>query len=187
MPFARTGTKGTSLGLIMFNFRRIAIANAIRNDPFYRFQSLAEIKIAAELGIKIDVNQASVDDWLRLPGISIHQAKILVELVGAGIHLVSVEDIAAAINVSLDRILPLEPILYFAYYDRLSVLSPQKINLNQASLEEIKQVSLLSNQVANLIFDNRKKEGKYRNFADLKSRLNLENDLMSKLIHYVSL
>ena len=171
----------------MFNFRQRAIAKAIRNDPFYRFQSLDEIKIAADLGIKIDVNQAKVDDWLRLPGISIHQARTLVELVRGGVHLVSVEDIAAIINVSVDRILPLEPILYFAYYDRLSVLSPQKININQASLEEIKEVSLLSNQVASLIFNNRKEKGKYRNFADLKSRLKLENDLMSKLIHYVSL
>ena len=49
----------------------------LQNDPYYRLQSAEEIAIAAELGIRIDVNQASVDDWLRLPGISIHQARSL--------------------------------------------------------------------------------------------------------------
>ena len=62
----------------MFKLSQIGIRNKIANDPYYRFQSLQEIAIAAELGIKIDVNQATVDDWLRLPGLSIHQARSLV-------------------------------------------------------------------------------------------------------------
>jgi hypothetical protein len=40
----------------------------ITNDPYYRFESLSEIKIASEHGIRIDANTAAVDDWLRLPG-----------------------------------------------------------------------------------------------------------------------
>lgn len=171
----------------MFNFKRKAIANKIRNDPYYRFQSFTEIEIAAQLGIRIDVNQASVDDWLRLPGISIHQAKVLVELVQKGVHLVCLEDIAGAIDVPVTRLLSLEPILYFAYYDRLSILSPQKINLNQASLAQIKQVSLLDDDLAGLIFDEREKNGKYRDFADLQSRLNLNSELIAKLLCYVKL
>ncbi|MGB7440454.1 MAG: ComEA family DNA-binding protein, partial [Coleofasciculaceae cyanobacterium] len=43
----------------------------LENDPYYRLQSVQEIAVAAALGIKIDVNRAGVDDWLRLPGISI--------------------------------------------------------------------------------------------------------------------
>ncbi|MCE2664314.1 MAG: ComEA family DNA-binding protein, partial [Microcystis sp. 53602_E8] len=39
----------------------------ISNDPYYRFRSLDEIAMAAQLGIKINVSQAGVDDWLRLP------------------------------------------------------------------------------------------------------------------------
>ncbi|VEP12752.1 DNA uptake protein [Hyella patelloides LEGE 07179] len=171
----------------MFHFQKIAIANKIRNDPFYRFQSLTEIEIAAKLGIKIDVNQANVDDWLRLPGISIHQAKVLVELVRRGVHLVCIEDVAATINIPVTRLLPFEPILYFAYYDRLSILSPQKINLNQASLAEIKQISLWDDNLANLVFEERETKGKYRNFADLQSRLDLGNELISKLIYDVEL
>ncbi|MEL7421226.1 MAG: ComEA family DNA-binding protein, partial [Cyanobacteria bacterium J06555_3] len=50
----------------MFKLPQIGIRNKIANDPYYRFQSMKEIAIAAELGIKIDVNLATVDDWLRL-------------------------------------------------------------------------------------------------------------------------
>ena len=52
--------------------KRQAIAAKIQADPYYRFESVTEIKIAGELGLKIDVNQASIDEWLRLPGISLN-------------------------------------------------------------------------------------------------------------------
>lgn len=110
----------------MFNWSQIGIKNRILNDPYYRFRSLKEVAIAAELGVKIDVNQASIDDWLRLPGFSIHQARSLVDLVGMGVQLLCIEDVAAAISLPVWRLQPLEPILHFEYYDRLSPLSPQK-------------------------------------------------------------
>ena len=72
------------------------------NDPYYRFGSLAELPIAAELGIKIDVNSATIDDWLRLPGLSIHQARALVALQQAGLELYSIEDLAAALGMPGD-------------------------------------------------------------------------------------
>lgn len=171
----------------MFNLSKIAIANKIRNDPYYRFQSLTEIEIATKLGIKIDVNQASVDDWLRLPGISIHQAKVLVELVRKGMHLVCMEDISAILNIPLARLLPLEPILCFAYYDRISLLNPQKVNLNQASFEELLQIPLWDESIANLVIAERQKNGSYRTFVDLQTRLKLDNELLAQLIYYVQL
>ena len=44
-------------------------------DQGYRLRSQGEVDLAAELGFSLDVNQATVDDWLRLPGISIRQAR----------------------------------------------------------------------------------------------------------------
>ena len=169
----------------MFNLRQRAIANKIRNDPYYRFQSLNEIAIAVKLGLKIDVNHAGIDDWLRLPGFSIHQAKLLVEVVKKGIQLVCIEDIAAIVNIPLTKLLPLEPILYFAYYDPISTLSPRKINLNRASVTEIEQIPLWDEDLANVVFNERNKHGNYRNILDLQSRLNLDNDSIAKLIYYV--
>lgn len=169
----------------MFKLSQIGIRNKIANDPYYRFQSPKEVAIAAELGIKIDVNQATIDDWLRLPGFSIHQARSLVELVKMGVQFVCLEDIAAAIGVSLQQIKAYEPILVFAYYDRLSPLSPEKINPNLASELEIAAIPGIERDLAQNWVANRQQHGKYRNLIDLKSRLNLNSDLTSQLMHYL--
>ena len=169
----------------MFKLSQIGLKRKIANDPYYRFQSLSELAIAKELGIKIDVNQATVDDWLRLPGFSIHQARSLVELVRMGIQLVCLEDIAAAIDVPLHYLQALEPVLAFAYYDRLSPLSPEKINLNTATAEQIATIPGLNPDMAQEITNNRQQHGKYRNLVDLKQRINLNNDLTSQLMYYL--
>lgn len=157
----------------------------ILQDPYYRLQSLAEIEVAASLGIKIDVNQASVDDWLRLPGISIHQGRALAELTAMGVQLLCLEDIASAINVPLQRLKPWEPILYFGYYAPETLLNPQKINPNNASIEQLSTVPLLGDSLAQRIIQNRLQGGAYRNLADLQRRLNLDNQLISKLMYYL--
>ena len=165
--------------------QREIIRARIINDPYYRFQSMAEIAVAAELGIKIDVNLASVDDWLRLPGISIHQARSLVELAGAGIQFLCAEDIAAAIGVSVARIKPLEPILEFSYYDPDSASHPQRVNPNFASVEQLAQIPFLDDSLAQRIVENRQTEGAYTNLASLQRRLALSSQLTYQLMHYL--
>ena len=169
----------------MFKLSQIGIKNKIANNPYYRFRSLKEIAIAVELGIRIDVNQAGVDDWLRLPGFSIHQARSLVNLVEMGVQLYSLEDVAAAIDVPLQRLKPYESILAFAYYDRLSSLSPEKIDLNFASVEEITTIPHVNLDLANQIQLDLQTNGKYRNIVDLQRRLKLDPELTSQLMHYV--
>ena len=169
----------------MFKLNQIGIRNKIANDPYYRFQSLKEIAIAVELGVKIDVNQAGVDDWLRLPGFSIHQARSLVELVRLGIQFFCLADIAAAIDVPLQRLQPYESILAFAYYDRLSSLSPEKTNLNTASITELEIIPHLNRDLAKEILEDRQTNGKYRNILDLQRRLNFKPELISDLMHYL--
>jgi DNA uptake protein ComE-like DNA-binding protein len=169
----------------MFKLSQIAIKKKIANDPYYRFQSLTEIAIAAELGIKIDVNLATVDDWLRLPGFSIRQARSLVELVTMGVQLVCLEDIAAAISVSPQNLKPYEAVLAFAYYDHLSPLSPMKTDINSASTKELTAIPEMTCDLAQEIVAQRQQHGRYRNLVDLSSRLNLDSNLISQLMHYL--
>ena len=169
----------------MFKLPQIRIRNKIANDPYYRFQSLKEIAIAAELGIKIDVNLATVDDWLRLPGFSIRQARSLVELVRMGVQLVCLEDVAAAIGVSVSHLQPYEAILAFAYYDRLSSLSPVKVNINSASEIELLEIPEIEDDLAQAIVCDRQQHGRYSHIVDLSSRLKLDSNLTSQLMHYL--
>ena len=166
------------------NPQKIFIRQKITNNPYSRLENLLEVQIAAELGIKIDVNQACIDDWLRLPGISIHQARSLVELVGMGMQLLCLEDVAAAMSVPIHRLYPLEPILHFEYRDRRGCLSPQKVNPNTASLAEITQIPLVDRDLAKRILIDRQQNGDYRNLADFQRRLGINSKLTSQLMYY---
>ena len=169
----------------MFNFQKNFIRQKIINNPYSRLENLLEVQIAAELGVKIDVNQACIDDWLRLPGISIHQARSLVELVGMGMQLLCLEDVAAAMSVPIHRLQPLEPILHFEYRDRHSCLSPQKINPNTASLAEIVQIPVIESDLAQRILLDRQEKGSYPNLANFQARLGLNSQLVSQLMYYL--
>jgi DNA uptake protein ComE-like DNA-binding protein len=162
-----------------------SIRARLQSDPYYRLQSAEEIAVAAAIGIKIDVNQASVDDWLRLPGISIHQARSLVELSSIGVQFCCLEDIAAALSLSVQRITPLKPILSFCYYDAESPSTPSPINANTASIEQLTKVPAVDLFLARAIVQNRLDVGAYRNIADFQQRLSLSAQLTSELMYYL--
>lgn len=161
-----------------------SLRSRVVNDPYYRFQSLEELQLAVSLGLFIDVNRASVDDWLRLPGLSIHQARTLTELTQAGVHLHSLEDIAAALNMPLQRLKPLEPVLKFCYYDSNSLHTIQPIDANTASVEMLTRIPCVDLHLARTIVHYRS-QGPYRNLPHLQRRLSLSSDLTSKLMHYL--
>jgi DNA uptake protein ComE-like DNA-binding protein len=157
----------------------------ITNDPYYRFQSLAEIRIAAEHGIRIDVNTASLDDWLRLPGLSIHQARLLTQLTESGVQFYCIEDVAAAIGTSMQRLKPLEPILQFCYYDLESLNAIDRVSLNVAPTESLQQLPGVGPVLARAIVRDRTSRGDFRNLIDLQDRLSLPTALTADLMHYL--
>lgn len=163
-----------------------SLKSKILNNPYYRFQSLQEIQLAASLGVQIDVNQATVDDWLRLPGLSIHQARLLTQLSQSGVQFFCVEDIAAALGMSMQRLKPLEPILRFCYYDADSVCMTRRVNLNSALAADLTQIPGVGPVLARTIVQNRTAKGAYQNLTDLQQRLSLPSSLIANLMHYLS-
>ena len=162
-----------------------SLRERLQRDPYYRLQSAEEIAIAAAVGIKIDVNQASVDDWLRLPGISIHQARSLFELTRMGVQFCCMEDIAAALSLPVQRLIPLQPILSFCYYDGESVSTPPLVHANSASIEQLTKIPAVDLFLARVIVQNRLDLGAYRNLADFQRRLSLSPQLISDLMYYL--
>jgi DNA uptake protein ComE-like DNA-binding protein len=154
-------------------------------DPYHRFQSVAEVQRAAALGIRIDVNRACVDDWLRLPGLSIHQARSLVALAQSGIQFHCIEDLAAALSLPVQRLQPLGAILQFCYYDAASLEALPRFNPNTASAELLTQIPAVDLFLARAIVQNRQRYGAYRNLIDLQQRLGLSGQLTSDLMHYL--
>jgi DNA uptake protein ComE-like DNA-binding protein len=153
------------------------------HDPYYRLHP-EEIPIAAKLGVKIDVNQAGVDDWLRLPGFSIHQARSLVALSQSGVPFHCLEDIAAALSLPLQRLQPLAPVLQFCYYGSEAERVPSRINPNTASIEMLAKIPAIDLFLARAIVQQRQ-QGAYKTLAELQRRLALPGKLTAEIMHYL--
>ncbi len=168
------------------NFKLQKLRAKLLNDPYYRLQSGEEIQIAAQLGIRIDANQATVDDWLRLPGLSIHQARSLVELSRSGVKFYCIEDIAAALSLPVQRLKPLEPLLNFIYYDNESLVhTTHLVNPNTATVEMLAQTPFIDLSLAQAVVENRLADGFYRNLADFQQRLQLSAEAIAQLMYFL--
>ena len=161
----------------------MSLRSRIVEDPYYRFQSAFEIAVAADLGVSIDVNQASIDDWLRLPGISIHQARQLVALSQAGVAFYAISDLAAALNLPIQRLQWLAPVLSFQYYDPTAALP--SVSINRSTAAELVQISQISPELATAIVTNREQGGKFTDLVDFQQRLELPGELIGELMHYL--
>lgn len=165
---------------------RQSLRSRLLSDPFYRFQTIEELELAATLGIRIDVNRATVDDWLRLPGLSIHQARSLVQLTQSGLQLYSLDDIAAVLGITSRHLQAFAPILLFCHYDAESISYPQRINPNCAPLQELQTILPIDSDLATRIINLRSTGSKFKNLVDFQTRLQLSNDQIALLMHYLS-
>lgn len=156
----------------------------LQRDPLGRLQNLEEVAIAADLGIHIDVNQATVDDWLRLPGISIHQARTLANLTQSGVAFHCLEDVAAALGVAGHRLAPLSPILQFCYYDPASSVRPVAISLNHATVAQLTTIPGMSAVLVERIVNERRRSP-FVSWSDVHHRLRLTSEQTSQWLYYL--
>lgn len=160
------------------------VRERLKRDPLGRLNNLEEVAIAADLGIQIDVNQATVDDWLRLPGISIHQARMLTRLTQSGVAFHCLEDVAAALGVAPQRLLPLNPVLLFCYYDPVSTVAPVALSLNHATAAQLSTIPSMSPSLLERILNERRRSP-FTNWSDVHHRLRLTPEQTSQWMHYL--
>ena len=156
----------------------------LQHDPLGRLNTLEEVAIAADLGIQIDVNQATVDDWLRLPGISIHQAHTLVNLTRSGVAFHCIEDVAAALGLAVYHLAPLSQLLQFCYYDPDSTVAPLALALNQATVSQLATIPGMSSTLIERILNERRRSP-FKNWSDAHHRLRLSPEQTSRWIYYL--
>lgn len=133
---------------------------------------------------RIDVNQAGLDDWLRLPGLSIHQARSLVTLTQSGVSFHCLEDLAAALSLPLQQLRPLEPLLQFCYYDPDRPDAISRLNVNTASLEDLLRLPPIDSALSEAIIQQRQAQP-YRDLTDFQQRLQLSASRTADLMHYL--
>ncbi|MEO1621361.1 MAG: helix-hairpin-helix domain-containing protein, partial [Cyanobacteria bacterium J06632_3] len=132
----------------------------------------------------VDANTASVDDWLKLPGLSIHQAHTLVALTQRGVQFNCVEDVAAALALPIQQVEPWQTILKFCYYEADSELEPTAVDVNTATAEELATVPSIDLFLGRAIVHYRK-DGPYQDLANLQDRLRLNTEITVELLHYL--
>lgn len=160
------------------------LASRLGQDPTYRLRSYQEVEAAAKLGFTLDVNRASVDDWLRLPGLSIRQAQGLVRLRQAGVQFHCLEDLAAALGMAPTQLGPLAAVLSFCYYEEHCGTLPT-VSLNQATVSQLCGLPGMPPALAQAVVQERSRRGPYRDLADLQRRLGLAPDLVQTLMYYL--
>lgn len=136
----------------------------------------------------IDVNRATLEDWLRVPGLTVEQGRSLVALQAQGVQFHCLEDLAAALSLPIEQLRASEPLLAFYYYEptgfNVDDIPPiQSVNPNQASIASLIKLPGVDTALALQIAHHRTRP--YLHLADLQQRLRLTAQQVEHLMHYL--
>lgn len=157
----------------------------LRQQPGRRLQNAQEVRLAAELGWRLDVNRATATDWLRLPGITADQVDLLIRLQNGGVQLSGAEDLARLLDLPPALIASWQPLLEYRWYgEPPAVVAPARLDLNQASDRQLQDLGLSSQRRARLLRERARRP--FQDLADLQQRLQLPPELIESWIGRVS-
>jgi len=161
-------------------------ASLLWQDPRHRFRSLLELHQAVRQGFRLDVSTATIDDWLRLPLFSIHQARLLVQLQRGGVPFHCPEDIAAALGWTPAQIAPVSEALRFTYYEPESPLNVPRLNANRTDGSQLLSIPGMDAPLVQRLLHDREQRGPFRDLADFQARLGIPGAQLSDLMHYLT-
>lgn len=158
------------------------LALKLRQNPGLRLRSSAEVRQAAALGWRLDVNRATAADWLRLPGCQPNQVDLLVRLQAGGVQLSGPEDLQRLLQLDAATLATWLPLLEFRWYADASGRGPLPLDLNRASGDAIarQQPELAGERLKRLLRE--RQRGPFRDLAELQQRLQLPPALVEGLI-----
>ena len=161
---------------------RELLALKLRHNPGLRLTTAAEVRHAAALGWRLDVNRATAADWLRLPGIGPHQVDLLLRLQAGGVQLSGPEDLEQLLELPGAQVRCWEPLLQFRWYGEPATAQARQLDLNRASASQIHTAlsGLTPERCQRLVRE--RQRAPFRDLADLQQRLQLPAALVEELI-----
>ena len=156
----------------------------LRQDPQRRLQDPSEVRHAAALGWRLDVNRASADDWLRLPGITPAQVDLLLRLQRGGVQLSGLDDLERLLELPRSQATAWEPLLLFRWYGDGAPLqaSPRPVDLNHAPGAALERELPQLDAVRRGRLLRERQRAPCLDLADLQQRLQLPPALVEELI-----
>ena len=133
----------------------------------------------------MDVNRASRDQWLQLPGCSQDTADLLVRLQRGGVQFASADDLFRLLELPSDLARLWSPHLLFQWHgDAPPQPQAAPLDLNNASANQLALLGWPEQRLANLISERRR--AGFKDLADLQERLCLPASSVEALIGRVS-
>ena len=129
----------------------------------------------------VDVNRATANDWLKLPGCNEYMADLLIRLQNGGVQFTDADDIFRLLELPKNLSLLWRPHLLFNWYGDLpSQIKSPPLDLNNASAKELIKLGWKENRIYALIKERRKKS--FKDLAELQERLCLPASSVEALI-----
>jgi len=156
----------------------------LRHDPQRRLRTAEEVRQAAALGWRLDVNRAGSSDWLRLPGITPTQVDLLLRLQQGGVQLSGCDDLQRLLDLPAAQVAIWEPLLLFRWYGDGSPAAarPVPVDLNRVSAGRLEQqLPQLNAERRQRLLRERQRQP-FQDLADLQQRLQLPPALVEELI-----
>ncbi len=165
---------------------RDLLALKLTQDPGLRLRNAREVRHAAALGWRLDVNRATPADWLRLPDCTPAQVDLLVRLQAGGIQLSGPEDLRQVLAIEEATLRCWQPLLEFRWYDTPAAAStPAPIPVNQAAVPQLERLPGLSRERLGRLLRERSRLP-FRDLADLQLRLQFPPSVVEQWIGRVS-
>ena len=152
---------------------RELVALKLRQDPRRPLADAREVRLAAELGWRLDVNRATASDWRRLPGLQPAQLDLLLRLQAGGVQLSGPEDLARLLELGPEQLQSWLPVLAFRWYGTPPdpQVEPSPPDLNRARREELQNLGLAPERIERLLRERARQP--FQDLADLQQRLQL--------------
>lgn len=129
----------------------------------------------------IDINQSDSTDWLSLPGIGPAYTRRILSFRSRLGGFISVD------QVKETYLLPDSVFQKIQFYLRYEPAEIRKINLNEASVEELKAHPYIRFQYASVIVEYRNQHGLFKRLEDLKKIMIIPNQDFEKMLPYLTL
>jgi len=147
----------------------------LKQQPGRRLSNAQEVRLAAELGWRLDVNRATATDWLRLPGISAEQVDLLMRLQAGGVQLSGPDDLERLLNLPAAIVASWQPLLQYRWYGEPAAASgEQVVDLNLANAKQLQALGLSPQRCTRLLRERARQP--FSDLADLQHRLQLPAD-----------
>lgn len=166
---------------------RDLLALKLAREPGRRLSNAEEVRHAAALGWRLDVNRATAADWLRLPGCRAEQVDLLLRLQAGGVQLSGLEDLQRLLGLNETELFSWQPLLEFRWYGTAppAVSRCEAIAVNQAGARELERLPGIGAELVSRLLRERVRRP-FSDLADLQQRLQLSAAIVEAWIGRVA-